>query len=99
MILLKSFESFISTEDLFQKNDKLIIAVSGGIDSVVLCELCHQAKFNFGIAHCNFQLRGPESERDEQFVKELSGKYRVQVFVKKFETEKYALKNRMGIQE
>jgi len=99
MDLLKSFESFIKTENLFQPKDKLIIAVSGGVDSIVLCELCHQAGFDFRIAHCNFQLRGEESDKDEQFVKSLSNKYGVEVFVKSFETEKYALKNRIGIQE
>src|SRR4051794_6346355 len=99
MDLLKSFKAFIKTENLFQPKDKLIIAVSGGVDSIVLCELCYQSGFDFSIAHCNFQLRGEESDKDEQFVKSLSEKYGVKVFVKSFETEKYALKNRMGIQE
>lgn len=77
----------------------MLIAVSGGVDSVVLCELCKQAKFDFTIAHCNFQLRGAESERDEQFVKNLGNKYGVKVLVKKFETEKYATENKLSTQE
>jgi tRNA(Ile)-lysidine synthase len=98
MVLLKSFLAFIKKENLFQPKDKLLIAVSGGVDSVVLCELCKQAGFDFSIAHCNFQLRGEESKRDEHFVKALAEKYSVPFFVKKFETEKYAQQNKLSIQ-
>ena len=77
----------------------MILAVSGGIDSVVLCELCKQAGYDFIIAHCNFQLRGEESERDEKFVKDLAEKYKVETKVKKFDTEKFAEENKMSIQE
>lgn len=98
MPLLQSFVEYIKNENLFQKKDRLLLAVSGGIDSVVLCELCRQAWFDFEIVHCNFQLRGEESERDEQFVKEFGKKYNVQVWVKKFETEKYAAEKKKSIQ-
>lgn len=98
MPLLQSFVEYIKNENLFQKKDRLLLAVSGGIDSVVLCELCSQAGFDFEIVHCNFQLRGEESERDEQFVKEFGKKYNVQVWVKKFETEKYAAEKKKSIQ-
>jgi tRNA(Ile)-lysidine synthase len=98
MPLLERFIDNILHEHLFQKRDNLIIAVSGGVDSVVLCELCSQAKLNFEIAHCNFQLRGEESERDGAFVKSLGEKYAVKVFVKKFETEKYAGEQKLSIQ-
>ena len=99
MSLIQRFQDFIAKEDLFSRKDKLIIAVSGGVDSVVLCELCKQAGYDFSIAHCNFQLRGGESDRDEKFVKDLGQQYKVEVKVKKFETEKYAEENRMSIQE
>ena len=98
MTLLNLFKSFISKENLFQPKDKLLLAVSGGVDSVVLCELCNQAGFDFVIAHCNFQLRGEESERDEKFVKDLAAKYNKEIFVKKFETEKYAADNKVSVQ-
>ncbi len=75
-----------------------MLAVSGGVDSVVLCELCHQAGFNFEIAHCNFQLRGEESDRDERFVEALGEKYKTKVFVKKFDTSDYVEKNKVSIQ-
>ena len=73
--------------------------MSGGVDSVVLCELCKQAGYDFLIVHCNFQLRGAESERDEEFVRKLGEKYKVEVKVKKFDTEKFAEKNKMSFQE
>jgi tRNA(Ile)-lysidine synthase len=97
--LLLRYQQFIKKEDLFLPKDKLIIAVSGGVDSVVLCELCKQAGYDFTIAHCNFQLRGEESEKDEKFVRSLGDKYKIEVKVKKFETEKFAEENKMSIQE
>ena len=98
MKLLQQFEQFIRQENLFHAKDKLLLAVSGGIDSVVLCALCKEAGYDFVIAHCNFQLRGAESERDEAFVKELGIKYGAAVLVKKFDTEKYAQENKLSIQ-
>jgi len=65
----------------------------------VLCELCKQSGFNFIIAHCNFQLRGAESDRDEHYVRTLGEKYGVNVCVKKFDTEKFANENKISIQE
>lgn len=96
--LLSSFTDYIDSERLFNKKDMLLLAVSGGIDSVVLCELCRQAGFEFVIAHCNFQLRGEESKRDEAFVKNLGHKYSAEVLVKQFETEEYAALNKVSIQ-
>ena len=98
MSLLKEFINNIQQQNLFQKNDYLLLATSGGADSVALCELCYQAGFHFEIAHCNFQLRGEESERDEKFVLRLGDKYWTKVFVKKFETNKYAEENKTSIQ-
>jgi len=97
--LLNSFVEKINKANLFSPKDKLLLAVSGGVDSVVLCELCKQTGYDFEIAHCNFQLRGAESERDEKFVRELGEKYKVEVKVKKFNTETFAAKNKMSIQE
>ena len=98
MTLLEKYRAYIKQQNLFQLKDKLLLAVSGGVDSVVLCELCKQAGYDFIIAHCNFQLRGEESERDEKFVQELGKKYSVEVLVKKFDTQKYADENKMSIQ-
>ena len=99
MNLLQQYKDFIKKENLFSPKDKLLLAVSGGVDSVALCELCKQAGYDFTIAHCNFQLRGEESKRDEEFVRKLGEKYKVEVKVKKFGTEKFAEENKMSIQE
>lgn len=99
MDLLEKFRQFIKKNDLFSEKDRLLIAVSGGVDSVVLCELMKLAGYEFGIAHCNFQLRGKDSERDENFVKALAGNYKVKFFVKRFETEKIAAEKKRSIQE
>jgi tRNA(Ile)-lysidine synthase len=98
MSLLQEFIKNIEQQNLFHKSDYLLLAVSGGADSVALCELCFQADLHFEIAHCNFQLRGEESERDEMLVRQLAEKYWTKVFVKKFDTEKYAEENKVSIQ-
>jgi len=98
MNLLEQFRAFISKENLFSAKDTLLLAVSGGVDSVVLCELCQQAGYDFVIAHCNFKLRGEESNRDETFVKALGEKYNKLVLVKCFETDEYARQNKVSIQ-
>ena len=98
MSLLDQFITNIQQQYLFQKNDYLLLAVSGGADSVALCQLCFQAGFHFQIAHCNFQLRGEESERDEKFVEKLAEKYSTKVFVKGFDTKAYAEEKRISIQ-
>jgi tRNA(Ile)-lysidine synthase len=99
MSLLQRFKEYIADENLFQPKDKLLLAVSGGVDSIVLCELCKQASFDFVIAHCNFQLRGAESDSDEAFVGSLGVKYGVEVLVKKFDTSTYIATSKKGIQE
>lgn len=99
MSLLEKFNSTVRENNLFTSRDHLLLAVSGGVDSVVLCELCHQAGFSFSIAHCNFQLRGEESERDEKFVRQLGEKYGVDAIVNRFGTEAYASEKKISIQE
>lgn len=99
MNLLQRFNLYTREKNLSLQKDHLLLAVSGGIDSVVLCELCKQAGFPFSIAHCNFSLRGAESERDEQFVRDLGEKYGVEVLVQKFDTYAVAEQNKMSIQE
>ncbi|WP_276483624.1 tRNA lysidine(34) synthetase TilS [Paraflavitalea pollutisoli] len=98
MSLLQRYLAFIKQEQLFTANDKLLLAVSGGIDSAVLCALCHQAGYDFAIAHCNFRLRGAESDRDEAFVRSLGERYDREVLVQSFDTEAYALQHKVSIQ-
>ena len=99
MTLLQKFAFFIKKENLFQQKDKLLIAVSGGADSSVLCALCDEAGFDFAIAHCNFKLRGEESERDELFVKKMSEQYKVKLFSTSFNTSVIAKAHRKSIEE
>lgn len=99
MKLLERFKEFIRQQNLFLPKDKLLLAVSGGVDSVVLCELCHKAGFDFAIVHCNFQLRGEDSDRDENFVRELALKYNTPLFVARFDTKKEAKQRKLSTQE
>jgi tRNA(Ile)-lysidine synthase len=99
MNLLQQFKSYIKQHDLFHSKDKLLLAVSGGVDSVSLCELCRQAGYDFAIAHCNFRLRDNESERDKEFVEQLAKKYGVEFFLKEFDTKNYAEENKLSLQE
>jgi len=83
---------------LSKENCHLLLAVSGGVDSVVLTDLLVKTGFEFSIAHCNFQLRGEESSRDETFVRSLGEKYNKKVFVKTFDTSTYAIANKISVQ-
>ncbi len=98
MNLLQRYSDYIKKYNLFQLSDHLLIAVSGGIDSVVLCHLCKAEGFNFSIAHCNFNLRGDESLRDEEFTKTLAEKMAVPFYVKHFDTARHAEENKISIQ-
>ena len=97
-MLLTRFVHNIVEKKLFAPSDRLLIAVSGGVDSVVLCDLCRNAGFDFEIAHANFQLRGEDSVADEHFVRGLAEQLRVPVHVKKFDTPAYAGEKKFSIQ-
>lgn len=92
----KLFLDQLHSLDCLQK--KILVAVSGGLDSIVLLELLVKSGCSVGIAHVNFQLRGEESDQDEVFVIELASAYKVPVYVKRFETKNYAMTNGISIQ-
>lgn len=98
MNLSELFSRHIQENKLFQPQNRLLVAVSGGVDSVVLCDLLKKRGFNFAIAHCNFQLRGADSDLDEKFVTQIANHYSVSCFVKKFDTEMYAASHKLSIQ-
>nr|WP_298657655.1 tRNA lysidine(34) synthetase TilS [uncultured Flavobacterium sp.] len=77
---------------------KLLLAVSGGLDSMVLLAIMQQLKLNIGVAHCNFSLRGEESDADEEFVKHQANSLKITCFSKRFDTEKYANTTKKSIQ-
>lgn len=96
--MLQFLLSYIKQEELFRPSEKILLAVSGGVDSIVMCELFHKANLDFGIAHCNFQLRGVESDEDELFVEKLAEKYAVPFHTVSFDTSVHAKKNKLSIQ-
>jgi len=81
------------------KDKKILVTVSGGVDSVTLLHLLHQLHYSVSIAHCNFNLRGKESDLDQQFVANLGEKLQIKTFIKSFDTKEYATKNKLSIQE
>ncbi|MRH99639.1 tRNA lysidine(34) synthetase TilS [Kriegella sp. EG-1] len=83
-------------EDL--KKDTFLLAISGGIDSVVLAHLLFKCNYKFALAHCNFKLRGEESEKDELLIHDLSEHYNCKLHVTTFNTVSYAEKYKVSIQ-
>ncbi|MBZ9630564.1 tRNA lysidine(34) synthetase TilS [Salegentibacter sp. LM13S] len=94
----KAFKNEIKSQFPYLCNSKLLLAVSGGVDSVVLAHLCKAAKLDFALAHCNFNLRDEESDADEGFVATLAKRLQVELFVENFDTEQYAKDNSLSIQ-
>lgn len=98
MDLLTGFKIFIEKEQLFMPDQSLLLAVSGGVDSVVMAHLFKAAGYRFAIAHCNFQLRGDESVRDESFAADLARRLQVTFHQVRFDTEAYTESKRVSIQ-
>ena len=97
-MLLKRFKDFIDHQKLLAPSNKLLLAVSGGIDSMVLLDLCLQAGYDVEVAHCNFKLRGTESDADEQLVAEVCTTHRIKLHSISFETAQYAIEQGLSIQ-
>lgn len=96
--MLAKFQNHINQNFPFLEGKKLLLAVSGGLDSMVLLELCHQTNLDIRVAHCNFQLRGTESDADENFVKARCENLGVLAFINRFETKKFAEEHKLSIQ-
>ena len=96
--MLQKLSNHINQNLPFLKDKKLLIAISGGVDSVVLTHLLSTLNFNISLAHCNFNLRGKESDLDETFVKELGKKLNIETFTIHFKTEEIAYKNKQSTQ-
>ena len=89
---------YIDNERLFALKDKILVALSGGADSVALLRLLLSLGYTCEAAHCNFHLRGEESDRDETFVRELCQKYDIKLHVTHFDTTAYASQHRVSIE-
>lgn len=98
MLPVASFIDYIKKNTLFNQGDKILLAVSGGKDSVLMAQLFKLAGFKFSIAHCNFNLRGDESQRDEAFVKLLARTLDVPFYSTHFDTKRYAKTNYLSTQ-
>ncbi|RVU01516.1 tRNA lysidine(34) synthetase TilS [Mucilaginibacter limnophilus] len=98
MLPVNSFIQFIEQHNLFQPADSILVAVSGGMDSVLLANLFKAAGYTFGIAHCNFSLRGDEADADQQFCNNLARQLNVSFHTVNFNTSRYADENKISIQ-
>ncbi|MBO5805540.1 MAG: tRNA lysidine(34) synthetase TilS [Tidjanibacter sp.] len=87
MTLLDKFKRYITDHQLVGKDNRIILTVSGGVDSMVMMHLFVEAGYNVGVAHCNFQLRGDESEEDEELVAQQAAKLGVPHFNRRFDTK------------
>ena len=96
--MLTKFQHHIEQNFSQLKDKKLLLAVSGGVDSMVLLDLFYKLRFDICVVHCNFQLRGKESDGDELFVQVKSKKLKVKSYFIRFDTEKYSKENKLSIQ-
>ena len=96
--MLEQFLAYINRCHLLAEGEKAVLALSGGIDSMVLADVLLKFKVQFVAAHCNFHLRGEESDGDEQFVRDFAERKGIQCFVKHFDTEKYAVEQGISIE-
>ncbi|MEZ4778671.1 MAG: tRNA lysidine(34) synthetase TilS [Flavobacteriaceae bacterium] len=96
--MLNVFKKHLETSFPFLKKSKLLVACSGGLDSVVLAFLLKELEYKIALAHCNFSLRGTESDGDEAFVIELATSWNIPIFTERFDTKTYAAANKISTQ-
>ena len=108
--MLKEFKNFVEKNNLIEKGDKILLALSGGIDSMVLAKLLilysqrtsstvnSQSQCHLSFSHCNFHLRGDDSNRDEKFVTEFAEENKIPIYIQHFDTESYAKENSLSIE-
>lgn len=98
MLPVKQFTDFIEQNKLFTRTGKILAAVSGGMDSVLMAHLLKAAGYNFSIAHCNFQLRGNDALADQKFCKNLAQQLGVSFYTINFDTAGHAATKKISIQ-
>ncbi|MFO7843267.1 MAG: tRNA lysidine(34) synthetase TilS [Bacteroidales bacterium] len=96
--MIDDFKKYIAINNLCLKDDKLLLGVSGGIDSIVMMHLFRMSGYNIALAHCNFQLRDEESDNDEAFVTHLAENYQLPIHTIRFNTPEIAEKEGISIQ-
>lgn len=98
MTVTQRFQNYIKEHALFRDDESVLLAVSGGRDSVLMTHLFKESGYNFGIAHCHFGLRGEESDGDKEFCAGLAQKLKVSFHTIQFDTAEYANEHRISIQ-
>ena len=96
--MINRVKQFIISKSLFLQDDHLLLAISGGPDSLCLFFILKKLGYNIELAHCNFSLRDKESDQDEEFVRRLANKYKLKCHVKRFDTYRYAKSKKVSIQ-
>lgn len=96
--MLEGYHKYNKVYHLIGEDEKIVLALSGGVDSMVLADLLLQSGTNFVVAHCNFHLRGDESDGDEQFVRRFAERNSIPCFVKHFDTEWFAEQKGISIE-
>ncbi|MFN7045410.1 MAG: tRNA lysidine(34) synthetase TilS [Flavobacterium sp.] len=96
--MLTKFQNHIEQNFTQLKDKKLLLAISGGIDSMVLLDLFYKLRFEICVLHCNFQLRGKESDGDEMLVREICQDRYIPYFIETFDTLEFAKENKLSIQ-
>lgn len=97
-MLLRQFKQFVSDNNLFDNTHSLLATVSGGADSSVMLHLLAKCKFKVAVAHCNFKLRGADSDGDEDFVRQLAERYQMPFFSIRFDTLAYADEHKISVE-
>ncbi|RBQ04598.1 tRNA lysidine(34) synthetase TilS [Pedobacter miscanthi] len=98
MLPLRQFQDFIEQQQLFVRGNRILLAVSGGKDSVLMLHLFKAVGVDVGVAHCNFNLRAGEAQRDENFVALLAKNLGLPFYVTHFDTKKYAAEHKISTQ-
>lgn len=98
MLPVQNFTAYVEQHRLFNNQNNILAAVSGGMDSVLLVHLLKTAGYSFGIAHCNFQLRGAEANADQDFCRLLAAEFQVPFYTTNFDTLAHAEKQKISIQ-
>ena len=96
--MLKQLIEFVRKNGLFTEEERILLAISGGLDSMIMLTLFMQSPFQFGVAHANFKLRGEESDGDEAFVRSFCEANSIPFFTTSFETNNYAEEKKISIQ-
>ncbi|MCU0357277.1 MAG: tRNA lysidine(34) synthetase TilS [Cyclobacteriaceae bacterium] len=96
--MIEQFLHHIEKYSLCSREDRILLAVSGGLDSMVMLRLFQDCGFTIGVAHANFQLRGEASWGDEQFVHNYCQRFNIPFYFRRFETVQYAQENKLSVQ-